>query len=131
MGFTKDSLAEAIDVVEFVFMEITRPAVCSNKLKGLIEVFSANFDGVDLAGPQFDSLNLAFQGAIEGLGIAMGIDALVRDDLGQGRLVRLFDVSRLSRRPFHLVYPAAKAGDPRLARFRDWLLEKAAMSEAK
>ena len=84
-----------------------------------------------MAGPQFDSLNLAFQGAIEGLGIAMGIDALVRDDLAQGRLVRLFDVSRLSGRPFHLVYPAAKAGDPRLAAFRDWLLEEASASEAK
>ncbi len=91
----------------------------------------ARIEGVDLAGPQFDSLNLAFQGAIEGLGIAIGIDALVRDDLGQGRLVRLFDVSRLSGRPFHLVYPAAKARDPRLAAFRDWLLEEALLSEAK
>jgi len=91
---------------------------------------AAGIDGVDLGGPQFDSLNLAFQGAIEGFGIAMGIGALVEDDLAQGRLVRLFDVSRKSGRPFHLVYPAAKARDPRLAVFRDWLLEEAGVLEA-
>ena len=38
---------------------------------------------------RFESLNLAMQAAIEGIGVAIGIDALVRDDLEQGRLVRL------------------------------------------
>jgi LysR family glycine cleavage system transcriptional activator len=77
-------------------------------------------------GPRFESLNLAFQAAIEGLGVAVGLDALVRDDLAQGRLVKPFATTRRSHHPFYLVYPEAKARDPRVRTFRDWLLEEAA-----
>jgi LysR family glycine cleavage system transcriptional activator len=77
-------------------------------------------------GQRFDSLNLALQAAMEGLGIAIGLKALIRDDLAQGRLVCPFEPVRRSRRAMQLVYPEAKAGDPRLAAFRDWLLAEAA-----
>ncbi len=81
-------------------------------------------------GLRFESLNLSIQAAIEGIGVAMGIGSLIRDDLAQGRLVRLFDVSRRSGRPFHLVYPMSRAQNPKLAAFRDWLLEEAAAEAA-
>ncbi len=87
---------------------------------------SAGITGIDPeAGLRFESLNLSFQAAIEGIGVAMGLEALVRDDLAQGRLVRLFDHSRRSGRPFHLVYPRARANDTKLIAFRDWLLAEA------
>jgi LysR family glycine cleavage system transcriptional activator len=76
-------------------------------------------------GIRFESLNLAFQAAIEGLGVAMGIEALVADDLAAGRLVRPFAAAWRSHRPFCVVYPAARAEEPTLALFRDWLLEEA------
>ncbi len=74
---------------------------------------------------RFESLNLAIQAAIEGIGVAIGIEALFSDELEQGRLVRLFDLERRSAHPFQIVYPEGKAQDPRLIAFRDWLLEEA------
>ena len=74
---------------------------------------------------RFESLNLAIQAAIEGIGVAIGIEALLQDDLQQGRLVRLFETQRRSEHPFQIVYPAGKARDVRLIAFRDWLLEEA------
>jgi LysR family transcriptional regulator, glycine cleavage system transcriptional activator len=72
-------------------------------------------------GLTFESLNLAFQAAIEGMGIAIGIGCLVADDLAQRRLVRPFKPVRRSRRAFWLVYPQGRAGDPRLAALLGWL----------
>ena len=76
-------------------------------------------------GLRFESLNLAVQAAIEGIGVAMGVGGLIEVDLAEGRLVRLFDISRRSGRPFHLVYNQARARDLNLVAFRDWLLEEA------
>ncbi len=60
----------------------------------------------------------------------MGIDALIGDDLRSGRLVRPFadtvhDAVWRSGSPFHIVYPAEKASNPKLTAFRDWLLDEA------
>lgn len=83
--------------------------------------------GIDATrGPHFDSLNLSVQAAMDGLGVAIGIEAFVRDDLAAGRLVRPFAQSRRSSRPVYLVYSQAKAADPKLVAFRDWMLEEAA-----
>lgn len=76
-------------------------------------------------GLRFESMNLAIQAALEGLGVAIGIEALIGDDLAAGRLVRPFSLGRRSGRPFCLVYPDAKADNPNLIAFRDWLLEEA------
>jgi len=82
----------------------------------------AGVDGLDArAGPRFESLNLAFQAAIEGIGIAIAIRALVEDDLAAGRLLQPFGPARLSGRPFYLVWPEARTRDRRLRAFVDWL----------
>jgi len=87
----------------------------------------AGVTGVDATrGLRFESLNLAIQAALEGIGVAIGVEALIREDLERGRLVRPFAVSRRSGRPFHVVYPETRAGDPKLIAFRDWLLQEAA-----
>ena len=78
------------------------------------------------SGLTFDSLNLALQAAIEGLGMAIAVRALVRDDLAAGRLVEPFGLVRRSQRPFHLVYPPGRERDSRLRHFIDWLCEEAA-----
>jgi LysR family glycine cleavage system transcriptional activator len=76
---------------------------------------------------RFESLNLAIQAAIEGIGVAIGIEALFQEELEQGRLVRLFNIGRRSEHPFRIVYPDAGAQDSRLIAFRDWLLEEAGL----
>lgn len=79
---------------------------------------------------RFESLNLAFQAAIEGLGVAMGIGALIESDLAQGRLVRALPGVRRSGRAFHLAWRRERARDPRLAAFLAWLREEAERAEA-
>lgn len=76
------------------------------------------------SGMNFESANMALHAAMEGLGVAMGIDALVIDDIENGRLVRLFEFSRLSNFPFQLVTPLRNAKHPKLQALRDWLLEE-------
>ena len=66
----------------------------------------------------------------EGLGVAMGIGALIESDLAQGRLVRALPGVRRSGRAFHLVWRRERARDPRLAAFLAWLREEAERAEA-
>jgi LysR family glycine cleavage system transcriptional activator len=68
---------------------------------------------------------MAIHAALNGLGVAIGIDALVCDDIASGRLVKLFDVVRRSGGPFHIVSSARKASRPKLAAVREWMLEAA------
>ncbi len=76
-------------------------------------------------GLHFESANMALHAAENGLGVAIGIDALVQDAIGAGRLVKLFDVVRRSSQPFQLVSSARKATRPKLAAVREWMLEAA------
>lgn len=76
-------------------------------------------------GQQFESTNLAWHAAIEGAGVAIGVEALIADDLRSGRLVRLFETRRRSNTPIALVYPKDRAGDALLRSVKDWFLEEA------
>ncbi|TXL82379.1 transcriptional regulator GcvA [Vineibacter terrae] len=87
--------------------------------------------GIDAArGPRFETMSLAFQAAIEGVGVAMGVGCLVAEDLASGRLVRPLSFTHRSRREFHLVYPLSRQSDPRLAAFRAFLAAEAEMPAA-
>jgi len=66
-----------------------------------------------------------------GLGVAIAIKALLHDDLAQGRLVQPFPHTRRTSRPMYLLYPEARAENPRLAAFRDWIVSEAAGGLAK
>ena len=114
------SLAEPRDLAEQTLLHSDpRPADWQKWLKiaGVAEVDPRK-------GLHFESSNLAYHAAIEGLGVAIGIEALVREDLEQGRLVRPFEASRRSGHPVQLVYHRAKADNPSLVAVRDWLLQE-------
>lgn len=70
----------------------------------------------------FESSSLAYQAAIEGIGIAMGMKALVQDDLDAGRLVAPFDCVLRNAAAFHLVFPKRVAELPQVKRFRNWVV---------
>jgi len=78
----------------------------------------------------FDTLNLVVQAALAGVGVAIGIRALIRDDLAAGRLVQPFPPVRRSTRPFHLVWPRSRGRDPRLQAYVQWLKDEVAADEA-
>ena len=73
----------------------------------------------------------AVQAAIDGSAVALADFAMVANDLSEGRLVRPFDLGiRVSREyAYFLVYPKNTEDDPRVAAFREWMLEEAAKTE--
>ena len=83
-------------------------------------------------GARFNIEALAVQTAIEGHGVALASEALVQEDLNQGRLVRPFDliVTDESGFSYFLVSPEARAEEPKIVAFRNWILAEVASSEA-
>jgi LysR family glycine cleavage system transcriptional activator len=73
-------------------------------------------------GMMFESLTLAYNAAISGVGMSMGIWAFVASDLAAGRLVRPFEHVRRSDIGFNVFYSANRAR--KLANVRavlDWI----------
>jgi LysR family glycine cleavage system transcriptional activator len=79
----------------------------------------------DGAYASFDNLQLVYEAAANGLGIAIGLDPLVRPYLDNGRLVRLWPGGIRLSRSFHLVRTTRRTMDRRIDRFRDWLMSEA------
>jgi len=81
-------------------------------------------------GPHFTMENMAVQAALDGHGVALVGDILVADDLATGRLVRPFDLSLSTPLSFSYYLLSAKnsAEQPKVAAFREWLLEQARAS---
>jgi LysR family glycine cleavage system transcriptional activator len=73
----------------------------------------------------FDNLQLVYEGAAAGLGIAIGLDPLVQPYLANGRLVRVSPDSVTLSRSFHLVRRAERSADRRFNSFRRWLVAEA------
>jgi LysR family glycine cleavage system transcriptional activator len=93
---------------------------------------AAGVEGVDVErGPRFSIEGLALEAAIEGQGVALTGAVLVEGDLKAGRLVRPFppSLSQATAFCYYLVYPEAKAGDPKVMAFRDWVLAEVVPDE--
>ena len=78
----------------------------------------------------FDNLQLVYEAAANGLGIAIGLDPLVQPYLDNGRLVRLWPGGVRLSRSFHLVRQTRRASDRRIDRFHDWLVSEASYATA-
>lgn len=77
-------------------------------------------------GPTFSDSGLLLQAAIAGQGVAISRPALIAQDVAEGRLVVPFSLALPSELAYYFVCPERSADSPRIARFRDWLLEEAA-----
>ncbi|HWK36583.1 transcriptional regulator GcvA [Sphingomonas sp.] len=79
-------------------------------------------DGPPRPGVRLDSQAHEGNAAMAGQGVAMLTPFFWRNDVAEGRLVRLFD--QLSTRGFAywLVYPEHRRGVAKIRRFREWLL---------
>ena len=87
---------------------------------------TAGVTGVDARrGLRFSDTELALQVAIKGQGVALGSRVLAGDDLAEGRLIRLFEVSFLVTYAYYMVSPEAIADEPRVVAFRQWVLSEA------
>ena len=70
----------------------------------------------------FDNLQLVYEAAVSGMGIAIGLDPVVRPYLDSGRLARLWPEAVTLSRSFHLVHRPDRVIDRGYGRFRDLVL---------
>jgi LysR family transcriptional regulator, glycine cleavage system transcriptional activator len=78
--------------------------------------------GVDpYRGMRFDSSGMAYQAAVNALGVAMAQTAYIQEELDEGRLVVLFDTPLRTERSFCVVYAPARRNDPKIVAFSQWL----------
>jgi LysR family glycine cleavage system transcriptional activator len=87
----------------------------------------AGVEGVDpRQGPYFTDSALVIQAAIEGQGVALARGALAEGDIAAGRLVKPFDIAIPTEYAYYVLSPGATKDHPKVAAFREWLLEEAA-----
>jgi len=76
------------------------------------------------AGLRFDTLQMALEAAIEGLGVAIGRKPLVDEDVAEGRLVEVGGAALAGATSYWLVGSPLVFDRPEAQAFRDWLLEE-------
>ncbi len=72
-------------------------------------------------GMRFDTSGMAYQAAINELGVAMAQTTYVQEDLEQGRLVPLFSATLKTERSYYAVYAPENRADRRILAFTRWL----------
>jgi LysR family glycine cleavage system transcriptional activator len=83
------------------------------------------------SGQQFDSYELAMNAAVQGIGVALGMEPFVVRDLQSGTLVEPFHDRRVyTPGDWYFVCREARAQRPDIVAFRQWLLEQAAADPA-
>jgi len=113
----------ASDVIQYPLLESSlQPELWREWLRqlGIAEPPTAQFIA-------FDNFHLLYEAAANGLGIAMGLDAIVEPYLEDGTLVRLFDVPCGLAKKFHLVTRALDRERRPVQAFCAWLTKEAAI----
>jgi LysR family glycine cleavage system transcriptional activator len=77
----------------------------------------------------FQNSSLTYQGAIEGLGIAIAQLAFVHEELKAGRLVEAYPLKAPTEMAYFLAYPREKARLGRIRLLREWMAEEGAATE--
>ena len=91
----------------------------------------AGLDQIDATkGPVVTSDSLAVEAAVSSAGVALVSEFLVKRELEAGRLVKLFDLVLSSDFRYWFVCPPENLERPRVAAFRNWLLEAIANDPA-
>ena len=80
-------------------------------------------------GLHFSHTSLALQAAVNGQGVVLGSRVLAGNDLKEGRLVRPFAYGSRMSFAYYMVCPEVLADEPRIAAFREWIIEEAAAAE--
>ncbi len=93
-------------------------------------VAAAQVDHIDgNRGLKFENAALAYQAAIDGLGVMIAQWAFVEDDLATGRLVAPFELRAPTKRAYFLATQPHREKPARLRAFEEWILREAAVVE--
>ena len=82
-------------------------------------------------GPIIDNSTVVLQAAIDGQGVALTSEAIVRAELDAGRLVKPFDIDLDADNAYYLVAPPRAFERPNVRAFRDFLLAEIEAEAAK
>ncbi len=77
-------------------------------------------------GPRFPHCEIAATAAERGQGVALAYEALVRDTIASGSLVRLFDTVTMPITIYSVAYQEHRRNDTQIRAFRDWIFAEAA-----
>jgi LysR family transcriptional regulator, glycine cleavage system transcriptional activator len=87
---------------------------------------AAGVPGIDgNSGLKFENAALAYQAAIDELGVTIAQRALVEDDLRAGRLVAPFALTVRTSGGYYLAFPPDRPKSARLVAFEEWVLREA------
>ncbi len=90
----------------------------------------AGVSGIDLRqGPFFTDSAFVIQAAAEGQGVALARGALAAGDIAAGRLVKPFNIAIPTEYAYYVLSPKATSHHPKIAAFREWLLEEEASDD--
>jgi LysR family glycine cleavage system transcriptional activator len=81
-------------------------------------------------GMKFGNSALAYQAAIDGMGVVIAQRELVRDDLASGRLVAAHELAASNGEAYYLASAADPLGNPDIVAFHDWMLSQSNVSRA-
>jgi LysR family glycine cleavage system transcriptional activator len=73
----------------------------------------------------FENSTLTYQGAVDGVGVAIAQKALVAEDIASGRLVVPSDIEVRNPLAYYLVYPVRRADLPKVHAFKNWIASEA------
>ncbi len=79
----------------------------------------------------FESSSLAYQAAIEGLGVVIAQLPLVMEDLRMGKLASPFSIVAPDRDAYNLIWPNRTPRNRKFLAFRDWILLEAAATQSE
>jgi LysR family glycine cleavage system transcriptional activator len=80
---------------------------------------------------RFADTNMTIQAALLGHGIALARSGHVEAEIGDGRLVRLFDAPFASPVAYYFVCPKGIETQPHVASFREWLLAESSQAQLR
>ena len=83
------------------------------------------------SGLRLEYSGLVYQGAVDGLGLAMAQTLLIQEDVAQGRLVPLFDKRLRTGRGYYIVYFQGNAREPKVVNFANWLKGEVSALQAR
>ncbi|WP_296184114.1 transcriptional regulator GcvA [Pseudomonas sp. UBA1879] len=77
---------------------------------------------------RFSDTNMTVEAALLGQGVALVRSGHVEKEVGEGSLIKLFDVAFPSPVAYHFVCPKGLESQPHIVLFRNWLREESAKS---
>jgi LysR family glycine cleavage system transcriptional activator len=76
----------------------------------------------------FENSTLTYQGAVDGLGVAIAQKALVAEDIASGRLAAPSDIEVRNPVAYYLVYPRRKQTPAKVQAFQSWIASEAGIT---